>query len=90
MSVIFESTIKLNKEGNGWMIELKDAVDGTSVNCNNLEEYEKSIEEMGKDYGGQIDEVKWSVDENVPPYFINEVKLQMAKYQEEHLNDTHD
>jgi len=83
MSVIFESKIKLNPEANGWQIEIKDTVDGRTVVCNDLEEFQKSVEEMGADYGGNIDEVKWSVAENVPPYFVDEVRMAMAKYQEE-------
>ena len=83
MSVIFESKIKLNPEANGWQIEIKDTVDGRTVVCNDLEEFQKSVEEMGADYGGNVDEVKWSVAENVPPYFVDEVRMAMAKYQEE-------
>lgn len=83
MSVVFESKIKLNPATNGWQIELKDTIDGRVMVCENLEEYQKSIEEMGADYGGNVDEVKWSVAENVPPYFVDEVRLAMAKYQEE-------
>lgn len=94
MSVIFESKIKLNPHANGWQIELKDTMDGRVIVCDDLEEYQKSIEELGMDYGGNIDEVKWSVAENVPPYFVDEVRLAMAKYQEENpeenTNDTND
>jgi len=83
MSVIFESKIKLNPAADGWQIELKDTMDDRVVICNDLEEFQKSIEEMGNDYGGNVDEVNWSVAENVPPYFVDEVRMAMAKYQEE-------
>lgn len=89
MSVIFEANIKVNRVGN-WYIEIKDTVDGRVEICNNLEEFSTKIEEMGTDYGGQIDEVKWNVDENVRPDQLDEVRLGMAKYQEEFANDSND
>lgn len=90
MSVIFESKIILNPTNDGWQIKLTDTVDGRVIVCNTLEEYEKNVEELGADYGGNIDKVNWSVDENVPPYFVDEVRLGMAKYQEEFANDSND
>ena len=87
--VIFESNIKVNKAGD-WYIELKDLVDGRVEICDTLEKFEMKIEELGADYGGQIDEVKWSVDENVRPDQLDEIRLGMAKYQEEHMNDSDD
>ncbi len=87
MSVVFESKITLNANQNGWQIELKDTVDGRVKVCANLEEFELGIEELGADYGGNIDEVKWSVSEDVPPHFIDEVRMGMAKYQEENMKD---
>lgn len=82
MKVIFISNIKVNRVGN-WYIELKDTVDGRIEICNDLEEFSKKIEELGSDYGGAIDEVKWVVDEDVRPEQLDEVRLGMAKYQEE-------
>ena len=82
MSVVFESRIKCNKIGFAY-IELKDTVDGRVEICDDLEDYAKKIEELGSDYGGRIDEVKWSADEDVPQSEIDKIKLAMAKYQEE-------
>ena len=82
MSVIFESVIKCNKLGFAY-IELKDTVDGRVEICNDLEDFSKKIEELGADYGGRIDEVKWSADEDVPQSEIDKIKLAMQKYQEE-------
>ena len=82
MSVVFESVIKCNKLGFAY-IELKDTVDGRVEICNDLEEFSKKIEELGSDYGGRIDEVKWSADANVPQSEIDKIKLAMQKYQED-------
>jgi len=83
MSVIFESVIKVNPMDYGWYIELTDTVDGRVAKCENLDEFEKKMQEFGNDYGGNIDEVKWSSDDNVPPEMINEIRLGLDKYNEE-------
>jgi hypothetical protein len=82
MSVIFESVIKCNELGFAY-IELKDTVTDKIEICNDLEDFSKKIEELGADYGGNIDEVKWSADEDVPQSEIDKIKLAMQKYQEE-------
>jgi len=82
MSVVFESVIKCNDLGFAY-IELKDTVTQKIEICNDLEEFSKRIEELGEDYGGRIDEVKWSADKNVPQSEIDKIKLAMQKYQED-------
>ena len=82
MSVIFESRIKCNRVGEVY-IELKDLVDGRVEICEDVEDYAKKIEKLGEDYGGHIDEVRWSVDEDVPPQEMDKIRMDMAKYQEE-------
>jgi len=84
MSVIFEARIKTRGNGpHDWFIELKDTVDGRIENCENLEEFSKKIEELGTDYGGKIDEVKWFQDENVTDEQYSEINAGMRKFQEE-------
>jgi len=83
MSVIFESVIKVNPMDYGWYIELTDTVDGRVATCKNLDEFEKKMQEFGNDYGGNIDEVKWSADENVSPEVINEIRIGLDNYKEE-------
>ncbi|MGB1227059.1 MAG: hypothetical protein ACPG9K_04145 [Poseidonibacter sp.] len=83
MSVIFEANIKSCGTGpHDWFIDLTDTVINESQRCDNLEEFSKKIEEFGSSYGGQIDEVKWSQDENVTPEQYSEIKAGMRKYQE--------
>jgi len=48
-----------------------------------LEEYATKFEELGDDYGGNIDEVKWSKDDNVPPHFMDEIRFKMSEIQKE-------
>lgn len=81
MAVIFEAKICVN-EDDSWFIELKDTVDGKIMLCNNLEELETNIEKLGEDYGGHIDEVKWTKDDNVPEVVMDEVRVKMAEHRE--------
>jgi len=81
MAVVFESLIKIDENGE-WFIQLIDTFDGRVVLCNNLDEFSQKVEELGSDYGGHIDEVKWSKDENVPESIMNEIRLEMSKHQE--------
>ncbi len=82
MAVIFESVIKIDDEGK-WFVELTDTVDGRVAICEDLDEYSQKVEDFGGDYGGRIDEVKWSKDDNVPPHTMDEIRLEMSKHQEE-------
>ncbi|PLY04484.1 MAG: hypothetical protein C0625_16245 [Arcobacter sp.] len=91
MSVIFEAKIKNRGESpHDWFIELTDTVDNRMEICNDLEEFSKKIEELGAEYGGQIDEVKWSQDENITVEQLSEINAGMRKYQEELNNDSND
>ena len=81
MAVIFESTIKLKDDKNSWYIELRDTFDNKVEICNNLQEYNQKVEQLGEEYGGHIDEVKWFKDEDVLPHFIDEIRIEMAKIQ---------
>ncbi len=85
MAVVFTSVIKNDKKG-GWFIELTDTVDNRVEWCLNLEEYSEKIQELGDDYGGDI-EVKWSSDEDVHPASLDEVRLGMVEYQKKHQEE---
>ena len=88
MAVKFIATIKENGLGS-WYIELVDTFDNRKAICKNIALFEDAIEQMGDDYGGDI-EVEWRKDDNVTPEHFEEVKIEMAKYQkrynEEALN----
>jgi len=82
MSVIFTSTIKMDSEQN-WYIELIDMVDQRVEICKDMDEYAEKIEDLGSDYGGNIDSVNWYKDEDVPPHVMDEIRMDMAKHQAE-------
>jgi len=78
MSVVFEATIKMNDKLE-WYIEVKDTIDGRIKECKDLEEFSKNIEELGEDYGGHVDEVRWGKDSDVPEQVIDEIRVKMAE-----------
>jgi len=82
MAVIINSTIKSNPLGR-WYIELNDTTEeGHIAICLDINEYAIKIEEIGAEYGGDID-VLWSSENNVTPEQINEVRMQMNAYEVE-------
>jgi len=66
-----------------WCIELLDTTDNKKVICKNISLFEDAIEQMGDEYGGDI-EVEWKKDDNVTPSHFEEVKIEMAKYQKKY------
>ncbi|QOY52588.1 hypothetical protein [Candidatus Sulfurimonas baltica] len=84
MSAIFKSIIKMaDGSHEDWYIELTDTADERVEVCKDLQEYSKKVEELGRDYGGNIDEVLWSKDDNVPPHIMDIVRFEMSKLQKE-------
>jgi len=82
MEVIFESCIKINNDGE-WFIELRDPISAKVAHCHTIVEYSQAVEDFGKNYGGEIHEVVWNKDENVPPHAMDEIRLEMSKIQQE-------
>jgi hypothetical protein len=85
MAVKFMATIKENGLG-GWCIELKDTLDERIATCKDMSMFEDAIEQMGDDYGGDI-EVQWSKDDNLTVEHFKEVKLAISKYQQKYDKD---
>jgi len=82
MAGVIESVIKTSPLGR-WYIELSDTMqDSEAVICMDVYEYADKIEEIGREYGDEI-EVIWSSDDNVTPEQINEVRMQMNAYEAE-------
>lgn len=82
MSVIFTSTIKM-EDDQTWYIELKDMVDQRVEICKDMDEYAQKIEDLGSDYGGNIDSVNWYKDDSVPPYVMDQIREEMGRQQAE-------
>ncbi len=80
MAVKFISTIKENGLG-GWYIELVDTLENRTATCSDINQYEDAVEQMGDDYGGDI-EVAWKKDDNVTIEHFEEVRIEIAKYQQ--------
>ncbi len=87
MSVMFETVIKSNPIGR-WYLELRDtSEDGRVEICLDLEEYTMKIEDMGAEYGGDV-EVSWSAEDNVTKEQINEVRMAIVEYEQQQQNQT--
>ena len=85
MAVKFISHVDQNGVGE-WFIKLTDTLENKEVICNNIEEYAEKIEEMGGEYGGDI-EVVWTRSNLLTPANHQDLQEKMAlmqeKYQEE-------
>ena len=81
MAVVFEARVKID-DTEKWFIEVKDTVDGRVEVCLDLDEFETKVEELGSDYGGRIDEVKWLKDDDVLPHVMDDLRAQMAQKRE--------
>ena len=80
MSAKFTANIEEDREDKGWLIRLTDTVDDRVAICKSLEEFKTRIEELGDDYGGDV-EVTWSKDQDVTDMHFKEIhnKLESTK-----------
>lgn len=83
--VKFEAVLKNNGIG-GWCIELTDTLEPTTVRCENLEDFSNKVQEMGAEYGNDI-EVVWSAAEDVNPAHMQELRVAMTEYQEKYQEE---
>lgn len=85
MAVKFISYVDQNEKGE-WFIKLTDTLEDSSVICNDLDEYEKQIGELGGEYGNEI-EVEWQKSPILSPTNYQDINDKMAlmqqKYQQE-------
>ena len=85
MIVKFISHVDQNGLGE-WFIKLTDTLEESSVICNDLDEYEKQIEELGGEYGGEI-EVVWTRSNLLTPANYQDLQEKMAKLQEKYQEE---
>ncbi len=85
MAVKFISHVDQNGIGE-WFIKLTDTLEESSVICNNIEEYEKQIEEQGAEYGGEI-EVVWTRSNLLSPSNYQDLEEKMAELQEKYKEE---
>jgi len=85
MKVKFISHVDQNDNGN-WFIKLTDTLENTDVICKDLSEYENKIQELGSEYGGEI-EVVWTKSKILSPSNYQDISTKMnilkEKYEEE-------
>ncbi|RLA75007.1 MAG: hypothetical protein DRG11_03045 [Epsilonproteobacteria bacterium] len=85
MSAKFTAIQKLEDEKN-WYIELADTMQNKIKKCDDLELFSQNIEQMGAEYGNDI-EVQWGCDDDVPEEFIHELRVAMMTYQEKYQDE---
>ena len=85
MAVKFISYVESDKIG-GWYIKLVDTLENNEVICKDLDEYKTKIEDMGSEYGNDI-EVQWIRSKYLTPTNITELQEAMAKLQEEYQSE---
>ena len=85
MAVKFISHVDQNELGE-WFIKLTDTLEESSVICNSLEEYAEKIEELGGEYGGEI-EVVWTRSPLLTPANYQALQDGMAKMQEKYQEE---
>jgi hypothetical protein len=84
-TVKFISYVESDKIG-GWYIKLVDTFDNVEVICKDLDEYKQKIEDMGAEYGNDI-EVQWVRSKDLTPANIQELQETMAKLQKEYEDE---
>ena len=85
MAVKFISHVEQNGIGE-WFIKLTDTLEETSVICNNIDEYADKIEELGGEYGGDI-EVVWTRSNLLTPANYQDLQEKMALMQEKYQDE---
>ena len=86
MSAKFTANIEEDTNNQGWLIRLTDTVDDRVAICKSLEEFKKNIEELGDDYGGDV-EVIWSKNQDVTDIHFKEIHNAMAEFKEKEAED---
>ena len=85
MAVKFISHVEQDEIG-GWYIKLTDTLEETEVICKDLDEYTKQIEELGGEYGGDI-EVVWTRSQLLTPANYQDLNEKMAILQKEYQEE---
>ncbi len=85
MAVKFISHVEADKVG-GWYIKLTDTLEDKTVVCKDLNVYKEKIEELGGEYGNDI-EVVWTRSQLLTPQNYQELEDAMAKLQEEYKEE---
>lgn len=85
MPVKFEAVLQNDGKGS-WCIDLTDTLEQETVRCANLEIFSEKIQDMGSDYGNDI-EVVWGSAEDVSAEHQQELRVAMLEYQEKYQDE---
>ncbi len=85
MAVKFISHVDQD-EAENWFIKLTDTLEEKDVICKNIDEYTTQIEELGGEYGGDI-EVQWTKSKNLNPANYQDLEEKMAVLQEKYQDE---
>lgn len=85
MAVKFISHVDQDQNGN-WFIKLTDTLENSDVICKDLDEYKTQIEELGGNYGGDI-EVVWTRSNTLNPANIEDLSRKMEELQKEYQDE---
>jgi len=85
MAVKFISHVDEDKSGN-WFIELTDTLADKTVICEDLDQYKVKIEELGGEYGNDI-EVAWTKSKTLSPKNYQDLNDKMAQLQKEYHDE---
>jgi hypothetical protein len=85
MAVKFISHVEQDSVG-GWFIKLTDTLEETEVLCKDLEEYANQIEELGGEYGGEI-EVVWTRSNTLSPANYQDLSEKMAELNDKYKDE---
>ena len=86
MSAKFTANIEEDTKNGSWLIRLTDTLDNRTALCKSLEEFKTKLEELGDDYGGDV-EVVWSKEQDVTDTHFKEIHNGMSAYKEEDIED---
>jgi hypothetical protein len=85
MAVEFISHVQQDDTGD-WFIKLTDTLEQIDVICKDLDEYSLQIEQLGGQYGGDI-EVVWTKSNTLTPSnyqdLMDKMDIMQKKYQDE-------
>lgn len=85
MAVKFISYVDENIDGD-WFIELTDTLSNESVVCKDLNEFKQKIEDMGAQYGNEI-EVEWNKSKTLSLTSYQDLEAKMAELQKEYAQE---
>jgi tRNA uridine 5-carbamoylmethylation protein Kti12 len=85
MAVKFISHVDENKNGE-WFIKLTDTLENSSVICDDLNQYKEQIENLGGEYGGDI-EVVWTKSKTLSMKNYQDLNEKMAELQKEYQEE---